>query len=376
MIRIKKIVFLTGTRADYGKIKSLLRAIDVTDFELHVYICGMHLLEKYGSTYLEVQKDGYGIQTLGPVYDEKELISSHGARLLEDFGKYIDRIQPDLLVVHGDRMEALLAATCGVLHNVSLAHIEGGEVSGTMDESLRHAISKLCQYHFVSNEVAKKRLLQMGEVESHIFVIGSPDIDMMFTSLPSLDEVKKHYDINFEKFSLVIYHPITTMLESTTARAEELAKALIESGKNFVVIYPNNDSGSKDILDVYQRFFIGVNTIKMFPSIRFEAFLTLLKSAECIIGNSSAGVREAAVYGVPAIDIGLRQLNRYDNSLINITHVEERKECILQALPSEFMRFEPILKYGKGNSTDLFMRVINNQTFWDSLILQKVFVDR
>ena len=209
---MKRILFITGTRADYGKIKSLLKTVEVDPkFELHIFVSGMHLVEKLGNTYREVLKDKYSNVYVDFSQANSGIMSFDLGNVVSDLTNYIKKIQPDMIVVHGDRIDAMAGAVVGALNNIIVVHIEGGELSGTIDESIRHAITKLSHLHLVSNDEAKERLKQLGEEESRIFVTGSPDIDVMLSdNLPSLDEAKRRYDINFEKYAICMYHPVTT----------------------------------------------------------------------------------------------------------------------------------------------------------------------
>ena len=288
---MKKIVFLTGTRADYGKLKSLMKKVEESeDFELHVFVTGMHMLKKYGSTYHEVEKDGF--KNIYKYINQKSS-SSHQmdmalSNTIVGLSNYCDEINPDMIVVHGDRLEALAGAIVGAFNNIKVMHREGGEVTGTIDESIRHSITKMSHFHLVANEEAKKRIIQLGEKEESIFVFGSPDIDIMYSSLlPSIEEVKEKYEIKFENYSILMYHPVTTEVDKLEANIKQVVDAVINSGKNYVVIYPNNDSGSDVILKEYERFRKN-DRFEIYPSMRFEYFLTLLKECEFIIGNSSS----------------------------------------------------------------------------------------
>ena len=168
---IKKIVFLTGTRADFGKLKSLIEILNRhQQFEVHIFATGMHLDKKYGYTVHEIEKCGYPNIYKYINHDKESMMDITLSRTIEGFANYIRLIQPDLIVVHGDRIEALAGATVGALNNILVTHIEGGELSGTVDELIRHAVSKLSHTHFVANFEAKKRLMQMGECdEPHLY---------------------------------------------------------------------------------------------------------------------------------------------------------------------------------------------------------------
>ena len=203
----KKIVFVTGTRADCRKLKSLIFAVSkYRNFSLSVFVTGMHNLKKYGFTFEELKKDKiknyyrYENQRLN---DSMDIILS---KTIKGFNKFIKKEKPDLVVVHGDRVEPLGCAIVCSLNNILLAHIEGGEVSGTVDEMLRHSISKLAHLHFVSNTKARKRLIQMGENKENIFTIGSPDIDIMKSrNLPKISDVQKRYGFDYKEYGIVLF---------------------------------------------------------------------------------------------------------------------------------------------------------------------------
>lgn len=372
----KKILFITGTRADYGKIKSLMKTMDRSErYEVFVYVSGMHLLAQYGSTYREVLKDEYKNVHVAFGQQHTNDMSYNLGTVLTNLSVYVAQINPDMILVHGDRIDALAGAVTGALNNILVAHIEGGEISGTIDDSIRHAISKFAHLHFVCNEEAKKRIIQLGEKEEHIFVIGSPDIDIMIgDDLPPLVETKKYYDIPFEEYAIFMYHPVTTELDALGRHVDEVVRALEQSEKNYVVIYPNNDLGTEIVLHKIQKL-DAKEHFSVYPSIRFEYFLTLLKNALFIIGNSSAGIRESGIYGVPAIDLGTRQNGRYDQTKIrNVQHVQEDREEVLEAI-REVDRYRiKCHSFGKGNSTKKFLQILEQEEIWDCAV-QKKFVD-
>ncbi|MFK8060232.1 MAG: UDP-N-acetylglucosamine 2-epimerase, partial [Polaribacter sp.] len=319
---MKKIVFLTGTRADFGKLKSLIKITqDSPNFDVQIFATGMHLDAKYGLTVNEIYKSGFKNIATFQNHVGAEFMDRTLAKTIEGFSEYIADQKPDLIVVHGDRVEALAGAIVGSLNNILVAHIEGGEISGTIDELIRHSVSKLSHLHLVSNDEAKKRLIQMGELESSIYVIGSPDLDLMNpVNLPSLQQVKENYNIDFNEYAIAMYHPVTTEYEKIKEQSTIFVDALLASNKNYVVIFPNNDLGTEEILNEYKRLENNPK-FRIFPSLRFEYFLKLLQEANFIIGNSSAGVREAPFYQVLTIDIGSRQNNRSNgNSILNVSH--------------------------------------------------------
>src|SRR4028118_1730069 len=253
----RKILFLTGTRADFGKMKPLMTEVkNAADFEYAIFATGMHVLSRYGSTVIEIQRAGFKniyshINQDGSVNSQMDFVL---ANTIQGLGHYMREFAPDLLVVHGDRIEALAGAIVGALNNILVAHVEGGEVSGTIDALIRHAVSKLSHLHFVSNEGARKRLIQMGESPDAVFVIGSPDIDIMLSDkLPALTAVKRKYEIPFAEYAIFAFHPVTTELHLLRRHTEAVIDAVDASGLNFVVIYPNNDAGSEIILEGLER---------------------------------------------------------------------------------------------------------------------------
>lgn len=342
--------------------------------ECHVFVTGMHTLRIYGETWQEVRNCGF--KNLHVLHNQYvgEPMESILANTVQGLARYVAEVQPDLLVVHGDRVEALAGALVGTLANVKVAHIEGGERSGTVDETIRHAVSKLSHLHFVANDDAARRVRQLGEVPEHIFVIGSPDIDVMHSpDLPSLESVRERYGIHYPEYGILLFHPVTTELRHIGEYTQALVSAVIDSGKPFVAIYPNNDAGTELILSEYRRL-ESCDKVRLFPSIRFESFLTLLKNASLMVGNSSAGVREAPIYGVPAIDIGTRQNERYDGP--GVTHVGYGQHEILEAIEQQFgVRTAGISShFGDGDSAAKFLQVLSENDIF-AVPQQKLFRD-
>ena len=364
----KKIVFLTGTRADFGKLKSLIKITQESEvFEVHIFATGMHMNSKYGSTVDEIQKSGFKNIYKYINHDTVEHMDRTLAKTVDGFSHYIAEIKPDLIVVHGDRVEALAGAIVGSLNNILVTHIEGGEISGTIDELIRHAVSKMSHIHLVANDEAKKRLLQLGEIDESIHVIGSPDLDLMNPDhLPSLEEAKKYYGINFDEYSIAMFHPVTTEYNNISIYVKDFVKALIDSNRKYILIYPNNDLGSNEILNEYKQLIDNQN-FKIFPSLRFEYFLVLLKNSKFMIGNSSAGIREAPYYNVPTVDIGSRQFNRASlNSIFNCNY---NYESILEAIKNvnqykkSYKSFEKDY-FGEGQSDKLFFELLQSEKLW------------
>ena len=361
----RRILFVTGTRADFGKLKPLIREVAARpDFTYQIFATGMHMLARYGSTINEIYRSG--LEYVYPYVNQDASVNTQmdlvTANTVQGLGHFVREFPPDLIVVHGDRVETLAGAIVGALSNTLVAHIEGGEVSGTVDELIRHAVTKLSHLHFVANEDAKARLVQMGETSESIFVIGSPDIDVMLSdALPTLEEVRQRYEIPFTDYGIMLYHPVTTEVDGLRAKARNVVAAVQRSGRNFVVLYPNNDTGADVIFEAI-RGLEDKPQYRILPSMRFEYFLTLLRHSEVLLGNSSAGVREAPVYGVPTVNIGTRQHNRFRYA--SIVDVAEDERAIMDALYNLPRAVPHSFHFGRGESANLFVAALSKEAVW------------
>jgi UDP-N-acetylglucosamine 2-epimerase (hydrolysing) len=335
------------------------------------------MLTRFGSTILEVRRtlpDGVSIipfenQVVG---DPMDVVV---ANTIKGLSLFIQENQPDLLIVHGDRPEALAGAISGALSNTRVVHIEGGELSGTIDGVIRHAVSKLSHMHLVANEEAQKRLVQLGEDSTTIHIIGSPDLDIMLSpTLPTLAEAKSRYEIEFDSYFIAIFHPVTTDLEASAIAATEFVNGLIDSGENFIVIHPNNDTGFEQIISEYTKLSDQSKRFRQFESLRFEHFLVLLKNASGIVGNSSAGIREAPLYGIPSIDVGDRQRGRHDSA--SISQVPARAKEIVAAIQRAKLQgpTNSEQEFGDGKSTERFTELLHSGVLFEARV-DKVFVD-
>jgi len=370
---MKRILFLTGTRADFGKLKSLMRKIDASnEFELYVFITGMHLLAKYGATYIEVEREGFKNIYKYINQNKHDTMDMVLSKTISGLSDYVKEESPDMIVVHGDRVEALAGAIVGSLNNILVSHIEGGEISGTIDELIRHSVSKLAHLHFVCNEGARNRLIQLGESSKAVHVIGSPDIDIMSSkSLPKISNVKARYEIDFDDYCILLFHPVTTEVDSLYETITAIITSLKECFQNTVVIYPNNDFGSDVIFSAYRKQLADCSLFRSYPSIRFEYFITLLKHSQFIIGNSSAGIREAPFFGVPTIDIGSRQRNRTFSDAILKPSIDEISSAIRQA---KGMKIDFSHEFGDEGANERFFLIMQNSETWCTP-RQKQFVD-
>ena len=369
-----KIAIVTSTRADYGKLKSIILNLQSNkNFKIDLFVTGQHNLKLYGNTIVEIKKDK--VKNIHTFKNQTQFSSMNEilSNTIKGFTDYLIKNKPSLVIVHGDRVEPLSCAISSILMNFKLAHIEGGELSGTVDEIMRHAISKLSHLHFVTNKTAKKRLLQMGEENKSIHIVGSPDVDIILgKNLPSMELVKKRYDIEFDSYAISLFHPVTTNLEKFKKEIKIYFSALVESKKNFIMPFPNNDVGSKFIMKEISKIKKNKN-FKFLPSFRFEYFLTLLKNSKLIIGNSSSGIMEAPYYGVQTINVGDRQKNRL--LAPSILNLDFNKKIIINNISKNFGKKHKKKKYfGFGNSHKKVSKLINSKIFL-KLNQQKTFVE-
>ncbi len=369
----KKIIFVTSTRADFGKLKSLINIVkNRKEFSVYIVITGMHVIPKFGNTYREVKKTfktkiiKFKNQSLN---DRLEIILT---KTSEKFSRIVKKINPDLIIIHGDRVEALSAALVGSLNHILTAHIEGGEVSGTIDDTIRHAVTKLSHVHFVGSEIAKKRVNRMGEISKNIFNIGSPDIDVIINKkLPDITNVKRRYGIKYNDYAIFLWHPVTSKIETLKNDTNRILKFIKTLNKNFIIIYPNNDPGSNLIIESYKK--INNKKFKLLKNMRFEYFLSLLKNAKYILGNSSSAIYEAPMLNTPAINIGDRQYKRINSKMIKNINIKDLSE---KKIYNFVKNYKPIKEnlYGHGNSDKKFLKILLKKNFWD-IAKQKFFSD-
>ncbi|MES2667509.1 MAG: UDP-N-acetylglucosamine 2-epimerase [Pseudomonadota bacterium] len=369
----RSILFLTGTRADFGKLEPLAAAARDAGHRVTFFVTGMHMMDRYGLTKLEIQRMA-GVRVHEFLNqrpgDGQDIVL---AKTVIGFSDYITEHRPDLIVIHGDRIEAVAGALVAATNYIPSAHIEGGEVSGTIDEMFRHCNSKLAAHHFVSSDQAKKRVMAMGEPASSIHVIGSPELD--FHAGPSgvtLDQVKARYDIPFDSYGIAVFHPVTSEQATMGAQAAGLFGALAGSGRHFVVIAPNNDPGSEAIFAVLDG--LPKDRFRVIPSMRFAHFSELMKNAACMVGNSSAGVREVPFLGIPSLDIGTRQTNRALAASVQSCTAFDSAAIAAFLAQHWGQRVAPDTGFGQGRAADRFAAILGSAAFWDQG-LQKVFID-
>jgi UDP-hydrolysing UDP-N-acetyl-D-glucosamine 2-epimerase len=328
---LKKIVYITGTRADYGLMSSVLKKIqDSKELDLTLIVTGMHLMPEFGNTINEIKKDGYRIEIIDAVYEKDNLAST-----LKFLGKFIDKltdklkkIKPDVLLILGDRAEMLAGAVAGQYLNIPVAHISGGDITGHVDDTIRQAITKLSHIHFPICEKSAERIIKMGENKNRVFIAGATSLDNIKSAkLPEKNTLFKKYKIDkSSRYVIIIQHPVITESDQAKKHMKNILDAITDLKIQSIVIYPNADAGGKKIISVIEKY-RKHDYIKIYPNIPYLDYLGLYKHASAILGNSSSAIVESSSFGVPAINIGVRQKGREKaENVINISY--DKKEII------------------------------------------------
>lgn len=369
----RDLLFVTGTRADYGKLEPLALAALYAGHNVTFFVTGMHMMEKYGLTKREVHRESrfkvveFINQRDG---DPQDIVLS---KTVVGFSDFLKEHHPDLVILHGDRVEALACSLVCATNYVRCAHVEGGEVSGTIDEQFRHCNTKLSTYHLVSSQEARQRVIRLGELPDTVHVIGSPELDIHGRpSGVNIDQVRKHYAIPNRDYGICVFHPVTSESTTMEAQATELFSALKESQRYFVVILPNNDPGSEAILKVINQ--LPKERFRVLPSMRFAYFSELMRNASAIIGNSSMGVREAPFLGIPSLDVGTRQANRGGAPSLWQAATDDFA-CIKNFLDQAWgQRYTKSQNFGAGDAAQQFVNFLSSIEIWNQP-LQKYFVE-
>jgi GDP/UDP-N,N'-diacetylbacillosamine 2-epimerase (hydrolysing) len=377
----RKILYVSGTRADYGLMRSVLFRINNNPgLELHIAATGMHLMPEFGNTVNEISKDGFSCHRVDVTYeqDTKESMALFIGAFIQRFVRLAAEIRPDIILLLGDRGEQLGAAIAGAYLAIPVAHIHGGEVTATADESARHAITKLAHIHLPATEGSAKRIIKMGEDPKNVFVVGAPGIDEILNLPPAVvKEVADQYAIDPSvPLILVIQHPVPLEPGDPAARMEETMKAVSGLPHLVFVIYPNADAGGRAMIDVIKKYASHKN-IRAFRSIGHDEFLAILKLSSVIVGNSSSAIIEAPSFGVPAINIGTRQNGREKGKNVIDTgyHTGEIAAAINRALQDE--RFKRKVKtainpYGTGNSSEKITGILEKIRITPELLQKRM----
>ncbi len=364
----RKICIVTANRAEYSRVKTIIDAIlKHPDLDLKLVVTGSHLLEKYGNTMSEIEEGGVvASRRMYMELDGNNLCSmtkSVGIAIA-DLATYFDNEKMDAVIVMGDRYEAFAVAIAASVMNIPTAHVQGGEVTGTIDESIRHAITKLSHIHFPATEKSRERVIKMGENPDFVFEVGCPGADLLLAApeysrqetIEKLNSkhVRDRAPLNpSEHFILAIQHPVTTEFNNNFDQTQEMILALKKiKGFQKLIIWPNIDAGSGEMVRAIRRFQNDPETKNVFflKHVFHDIFVNLLRHADCLIGNSSSGIRESCYFGTPTVNIGTRQQGRERGQ--NVIDASYDGEAIYQAILHQMAhgKYEPEFIYGNGQA--------------------------
>lgn len=383
----KKISVLTATRAEYGLLKQIINKLQlVPEFDVRVVTTGAHLSPEFGLTYKEIERDGILIDEKIEILlsaDTPSAISKSMGLAMISFADYFERLKPDMLVVLGDRYETLAVATVAMNQRIPIAHLYGGETTeGAIDESIRHAITKLSYLHFTSTEEYRRRVIQLGENPDRVFCVGAIGIENVLNEeLISKSELERSMNFKLDKpYAMVTFHPVT--LEDNNS--EEQIKALLDvcethKEMKFIFTKANADTNGRIINQMIDNF-VNINDHAIaFASLGKTRYLSALKYSSVVIGNSSSGLVEVPSFGIPTINIGDRQKGRLQaDSVINCEPIKsDIKKAIEIALSKEFKEKakNTINPYGDGNTSGKIIEKIRDFILNDKVNLKKQFYD-
>ncbi|WP_339753864.1 UDP-N-acetylglucosamine 2-epimerase [Algoriphagus aquimarinus] len=377
-----KVFVLIERRADYSRYKPILERMTADSFfEIYLVVTGICLLDLHGKDVNYIEDDGFTINAKIPMFDSDapdsgaEMVRSM-ARVLTGVTYELEKSKPDL-VLSGFDIGGNFAVTVAAAHmNIPVAHIQGGEVTGSIDESIRHAMTKFSHIHFPATEDAEKRLIRLGENPKDIHVVGCPSIDVLVNT-PTMDasELEKEFGLDFSKpFVLVIQHPVTTEAMSSIDQIRETLKALRNIDAQVVFLLPNNDAGHAKIIEEIKS-----SGFKWIPSLPTLKFVNLYRNAWALVGNSSSGIHETPTLKIPAINIGNRQMGREraSNVLDVPNDAAQIEKAIQKALfDDEFRKEVAEIKnpYGEGNSAKQIVDILKNIDL-SSVSIQKIFYE-
>jgi GDP/UDP-N,N'-diacetylbacillosamine 2-epimerase (hydrolysing) len=366
---MKKLMFITGSRGEWGYIRPILRlAQKREDVQIVLVVTNMHLLYGFGSSYKEIENDGfkidYKVNMSMDGYNHYTHAKSLGIFLMS-MPDIIENEKPDWIVLAGDRGEQLMAAIAAAYTYTPVAHIQAGELSGNIDGMARHSIGKLVHMHLASNDDAVKRLIKLGEEEFRVFNVGAPQVDELVSSqYTNLNVLENKFCLDLKNgYLLAVLHPVTEEMDKAGKQAEIFIKALNRIDLPKIVILPNNDAGSTNVKNALNTFKLG--EYHFYSNLKREDYLGFLKNCRCIVGNSSSGLLEAPTFKIAAVNIGRRQKNRYRG--INVLDVEfdEKQiiEAINRAMSDEFQKYldlNCVNPYGDGHSSERILELLVN----------------
>ena len=378
---MRKVFILVERRADYSRYKPILEKLKADPFfETYLVVTGICLLENHGKDISYIENDGFEINATIPMFDLEtedsggEMVRSM-ARVLSGVVTELEKAKPDV-VLSGFDIGGNFAVTVAAAHmNIPVAHIQGGEVTGSIDESIRHAMSKFSHIHFPATEDARNRLIKIGENPEDIYVVGCPSIDVLVNT-PYVDKavLEAKYNLDFSKpFVIMIQHPVTTEMKSSLDQIKETIDVIKRMDIQALVLLPNNDAGHSKIIEEIKN-----SGIKWYPSLSTIDFINIYRNAWALVGNSSSGIHETPTFKIPAVNIGNRQMGR--ERAANVIDVPNNANAIEAGInkalfDEEFKAFVKTLEnpYGIGNSSEQIVKLLKEVSFEGKI--QKVFYE-
>ena len=356
-----KILYVTGTRAEYGVMYQILKLIDKNPlFDLMLIVTGMHISKLYGNTIDDIRKDGFKIVSVVDMGIEDDMADSFG-KCYCGVSQALKDNNPDIILLEGDRGEMLAAAIASAHLNIPVVHISGGDVSGSIDNSIRKAITCFAHIHLVNTDLSMNRLLKAGEKSWRVKMVGSLGLDMNFEKLESSSKIASEFDVDLSKpLLLVLQHPVTGEMLESRDQMKSTLDSIVSLKHQTILIYPNSDAGNARMIDVIEKY-RKYSFIKIYKTLPRRKFLSILSITNVMIGNSSAGLVEAPIFNVPVINIGTRQVGRerasnifdvsYDSSKI----IQKINEVLFYSKTKKF-----ITPYENRNTAHLIVKELTN----------------
>lgn len=379
-----KIAVVTGSRSEYGLLRPILAEIvKRPKLKSSLIVTGMHLSKKFGYTITDIEKDGFKIDAKIPISLDQDSVDAMAKSIGELTMKVVDvlrKIDPDIVLLSGDRAEILAVAIAAVYMNIPIAHIHGGDksIGGHLDDYVRHAIAKLSHIHFEATEKCAERIIRMGEEKERVYITGSPALDTVLRmKLPGKKILAKKYGFDPNKpLLLVVQNPVTTEVSKSGGQIKETMEALVRLKLPSVVIYPNSDAGARQMIDVIEKY-RKYPFIKIYKSLPHEDYLGLMGVAGVLLGNSTSGLIEAPSFHLPVVNIGSRQAGRERSA--NVADVGYDREKTVKAVKKALhdKKFRDRVKkcknvYGDGTAAKKIVKVLSEIEITPELLRKKI----
>lgn len=373
---VRNILYVTGTRADYGLMHETLKLLDEDEsIQLDVVATGMHLMHEFGYSIDEIKRDNFNLHVADQTFkkDDERSMSEFIGNLITDLTKLFSQINPDIVLLLGDRGEMLAGAIVASYLQIPIAHIHGGDVSSTVDDAARHAITKFANIHFPATELSASRIKQMGENPDNIFVVGAPGLDSIIKSKNNIDEGYLKDKYNIEKdFVLVLQHPVSLEVDDSAFQISQTLDAIAQTDYQTILVYPNADAGGRAMIGKINEY-----DVDAYKNIPHDDFIGLLGMASILIGNSSSGIIESSSFKLPVINVGTRQSGREKAS--NVVDVDYNKDEILKAI--DYINSDEyqnqldncINPYGDGNASERICGILKNIKLTKDLLNKQFF---